>query len=118
MRRILRYATALLVGIAVTGGVALSSPPAGRTPILLVGIAQVYAVGAAIALRYRETLRRTDGPSWVSGAFAGVTTFGSLSLLNGVEPTPNFAVAVLGFGLAGFGLVAGVAFERAKHTSS
>ncbi|MFC4550868.1 hypothetical protein, partial [Halorussus sp. GCM10023401] len=109
MHRVLRYAVALLVGAAATGGVAAVTPAAERTPILLVGIAQVSVAGATIALRYPSALWRTDGANWTSAAFVGVATFGAVALLNGVETGPNFAAAALGVGLAWFGFVAGLA---------
>ncbi len=39
-------------------------------------------------------------------------------LLNGSEPTPNFATMVLGFGLAWLGFVAGVAFGVESEPSA
>lgn len=113
MRRALRYAVALLVGALVTGGVALVTPSAERRLILFLGIAQVYVVGTAVALRYPSVLRGSGGV-W-SGVFAGVTTFGTLSLLNGIDGGQNFAVAALAWGLAAFGFVAGVAHQREEN---
>lgn len=112
MNRLPRHAIALVVGTVVTGSVAFFEPSTGESLILLVGIALVYGVGTAIVLQYGSLLRSTDGPNWVSGAFAGIMTFGCLSLLNGVSPTPNFTVAVLGYGLSIVGFVSGVVFEH------
>lgn len=112
MNRLFRYAIALLVAAVVTGGVAFFQPQSAESAILLAGIAVVYTVETAIALPYWSVLRgtNTDSPNWVNGAFTGASTFGCLMLLNGSEPTPNFATMVLGFGLAWLGFVAGVAF--------
>jgi len=116
MDRTGRYAVALAIGVAVPAGVAAASP-ASRVPILLVGIAQTYAVGTAIALRFPGRLSRTDAPNWASGAFAGVLTFGTLALLQGVDAGPTLAATVLGWGLAAFGFVAGIAYERGESGS-
>ncbi|WP_049970029.1 hypothetical protein [Haladaptatus cibarius] len=116
MNRLLRHAIALLVSIVVTGSVAFFESPTDESLILLVGIASVYGVGTAVALQYGSLLRSTDGPNWLSGAFAGVMTFGCLSLLNGVTPTPNFTVMVLGYGLSIFGFISGVGFEHERET--
>jgi len=113
VNRTVRYAAAVAVGVAAPAGVAAVSP-GSRVPILLVGIAQAYAVGTAIALRFPDRLRRTDAPNWASAAFAGVITFGTLALLQGVDAGPTLAVAVLGWGLAAFGFVAGIAYERGE----
>jgi hypothetical protein len=118
MDRFPRYAIALLVGAGVTGGVAFFQPRTAESAILLAGIAVVYTVGTAIALSNWSSLRNSSGPSWVSGAFTGVSIFGCLMLMDGSEPTPNFAATALGFGLAWFGFVAGVAFENGRETSS
>ncbi|WP_435155980.1 hypothetical protein [Haladaptatus sp. DFWS20] len=61
MNRSLRYTLAIIVGAAVTGTVAFFEPPTDKSLILLVGIAQVYVIGTAIALRYESILRSTDG---------------------------------------------------------
>lgn len=113
MHRTVRYAVAVLVAAAVTGGVAAVTPRPERALILLLGIALVYAVGTAIALRYPYAVWGSDG-NWASGALAGVATFATLSLLEGVEGGRNLAVAALGWGLVVFGFVAGVAFERER----
>lgn len=118
MKRLPRYATGLLVASVVTAGIAFFEPPTGESLQLLLGIALVYGVGTVIALRYWPILRSKNGPKWVTGAFVGVMTFGCLSLLNGVAPSPNFGVAVLGYGLAGFGFVSGIAFEHGREPSS
>jgi peptidoglycan/LPS O-acetylase OafA/YrhL len=112
--RLRRYVAALVVAAAVTGGVAALTPPSDRSPILLLGVAQVYLVGTVVALRHPDALRRTDGPNWASGAFAGVLTFGCVSLLNGAPGGPNAAVVALAWGLGAFGLVVGVAIERER----
>lgn len=112
MRRALRYAVALVVAALVTGGVAVAAPATHGKLLLLAAIAQVYAVGTAIALRHPHAIRRTDGPRWASAAFAGVLTFAVVSLLHAVEPNPNLPVAVLGWGVGAFGFAVGLAFER------
>lgn len=114
MRRNPRYAVAVLVAVGVTGGVAAVTPRPERAVILLLGIAVVYAVGTAIALRYPDAIWGSGG-NWASGVLAGVTTFAGLSLLQGVEGGQNLAVAALGWGLVAFGFVAGVAFEREEN---
>jgi len=113
MHRALRYAVALVVAAAVTGGVALVTPDWGPHLILLVGIAQVYGVGTAVLLRYPSALWGGDG-NWASAAFAGVTTFATLSLLQGIDGGENVAAAALGWGLVAFGFVAGIAYERER----
>ncbi|UPW00902.1 hypothetical protein M0R88_02075 [Halorussus gelatinilyticus] len=112
MHRALRYAIALLVAAVVTGGVALVTPFSANRALLLVGIAQVYGVGTAILLRYPSAMWGSGGGNWVSAAFGGVTTFGTLSLLQGIDGGENLAAAALGWGLVAFGFVAGVAYER------
>jgi peptidoglycan/LPS O-acetylase OafA/YrhL len=114
VHRLVRYLVAVVVAAAVTGGVGFVTSPPDRSVILLVGVAQVYLVGTAVALRYPDALRRTDGPNWASGAFAGVLTFGCVSLLNGAPGGPNAAVVALAWGLGAFGLVVGVAIERER----
>ncbi|WP_227353007.1 hypothetical protein [Haladaptatus salinisoli] len=117
MNRSLRYSVAVVVGAVVTASVTFFEPQTTESAILLVGIAQVYVVGAAVALRYGSILRSTDGPKWASGAFAGVSTFACFGLLMGVGSKPNLAVVVLGYGLAAFGFAAGVAFEHERGDS-
>ncbi len=114
MRRALRYAVALVVAAAVTAGVVVLTPRPERHLILFAGVAQVYAVGTAVALRYPGALWGSGG-NWASGALAGVTTFGTLSLLQGIDGGQNLAAAALGWGLVGFGFVVGVAFERERE---
>jgi len=118
MRRNRRYGVSVLVGVVVTGGVAAATPNPLRELILLLGIAAVYVVGTAIALCRPDLLWGAEG-NWASAAFVGVLTFAGLSLLQGVDPARNFAVAALGWGLAAFGFVAGVAFahERERDAS-
>jgi len=115
VNRLGRYLVAAVVAAAVTGGVALLTPATDRSPILLLGVAQVYLVGTAVSLRHPDALRRTDGPNWTSGAFAGVLTFGCVSLLNGAPGGPNAAVVALAWGLGAFGLAVGVALERERE---
>lgn len=114
MPRPRRILVSLFVAAAVTAGVAAVTPPRDRSALLLAGVAQVYFAATVIALRHPDALRRTDGPNWTSGAFAGVLTFGCLSLLSGVPGGPNAAVVALGYGLGAFGLVTGVAIERER----
>ncbi len=59
MNRLFRYAIALLVGAVVVGGVAFFQPQSAESAILLAGIAVVYTVETAIALR---TGRFFEGP--------------------------------------------------------
>ncbi|WP_135853063.1 hypothetical protein [Halorussus salinus] len=113
MHRALRYAVALAVAAAVTGGVAVVTPDVGPHLILLVGIAQVYGVGTAILLRFPSALWEDD-VDWVSAAFTGVTSFGTLSLFQGIDGGENVPVATLGWGLVAFGFVAGIAYERER----
>ncbi|WP_243700438.1 hypothetical protein [Halorussus pelagicus] len=115
VNRVLRYAVALLVAAAVTGGVASVTQRSAHQLLLLTGIAQVYAVGTAIALRYPYAVWRS-GENWVSAAFAGVTTFGVVMLLAGIGSEPNLAAAALGWSLAVFGFVVGIVFERERNT--
>ncbi len=118
MNRLLRYVIALLVGAAVTGGLALLQPQTPESAILLAGIAVVYTVGTAVAIPHWSALRHFDSPNWTQGAFTGATTFGCVMLMDGVTPTPNFAVAALGLGLSWIGFVAGIAFEHEQRTPS
>ncbi|NHN48976.1 hypothetical protein G9464_15440 [Halostella sp. JP-L12] len=112
MDRTKRYALGVFVAAVVTGALYLAASPDAWSALLLVGVAQTYAVATAVALRHPDAWG-ASGNLW-SGLFAGVTTFGAFVLLNGVEPTPNLTVAALGFGLAGVGFTAGVAFERER----
>jgi Na+/melibiose symporter-like transporter len=111
MRRLLRYALAIVVALVVTGGVALVTPDLGPHLILLVAIAQVYGVGTAILLRFPSALWKDD-VNWVDAAFTGVTSFATLSLLQGLDGGENVPAATLGWGLVAFGFVAGIAYER------
>lgn len=116
MNRFARYAVASFVGVAVTVGVALVSP-VSRVLLLLVGIAQVYGFGTAIAFHVPELFWGPDESNWVNAVFVGVLTFSGFALLSGVESGLNVAVATLGWGLAMFGFVAGAAFERERADS-
>ncbi|WP_336360188.1 hypothetical protein [Haladaptatus sp. ZSTT2] len=118
MERAVRYALSVAVAIGVTGFVYLFAPPPETSWLVLLGVAQVYGVGTALWIRYAELLRSTEGPSWVSGAFAGVTTFGSIALLNGSATEMTIGIAALGFGLASFGFAAGVGFEHGREASA
>ncbi|MFC6733767.1 hypothetical protein [Haladaptatus sp. DYSN1] len=111
MNRFSRFALTVLVAVLVPAAVFLVAPPPETSWFVLLAIAVVYGVGAYYWLRYQRILRSTDGPSRVSGAFAGVTTFCCLALTSGVTHDATFGAAALGFGLASFGLAAGVAFE-------
>ncbi|MDG5778055.1 hypothetical protein VB773_03240 [Haloarculaceae archaeon H-GB2-1] len=102
MNRALRYLAALLLAAAVSGGVSLTTDSVA----LLVGIFVIYAVTTAIALRY-PTLVWGGESSLVSGVFGGGATFGGLMLADGVGADFHFAAAMLGLGLAGFGLTTG-----------
>ena len=113
MHRALRYGLALVVAAVVTGGVALVTPFSGTHLILLVGIAQVYGVGTAILLRYPSAM--WGGGNWVGAALSGVTTFATLSLLQGIDGGESFAATALGWGLLAFGFVAGIAYEREEN---
>ncbi|ELZ54059.1 MULTISPECIES: hypothetical protein [Halorubrum] len=103
MDRSLGYVVALLIAVGVTGMVALTS----RSPTLLFGIFGTYSVTAWIVLRYPVLVWGDATPSVPSGVFAGGATFGGLMLAQGTEANFDLAAAVLGLGLAGFGLATG-----------
>lgn len=105
MNRLVRYVVALLVATAVTGAVSFEY----HSIILLPGIFVVYALGFGIALRYPAPIwGRGWEDRWSSGVFAGGTTFGVLSLAQGVGPEFHFGAGVLGFGLTVFGVATGI----------
>lgn len=105
MHRLLRYVIALFVAGAITAGVATKF----HSVILLTGIFQVFTVAIIILLRYPSLMWRTDSETrWPSAVFAGVTTFGVLALAHGISVEFHFGAGVLGFGLAMFGMAAGI----------
>lgn len=99
-------ARSLAVGVAlsavVTAGTSALLDPSVQ---LLAGVAAVYLAGGAVSA-FRPAVWRVRGSKW-AGLFAGVNTFGALSLMNGVGPDPRFDIVVLGFGLGAFAYVCG-----------
>ena len=105
MHRLARYVIALIVGGAITTGVATEY----HSVMLLTGIFQVFTVAIAILLRYPSLMWRTDSETrWPAAAFAGGTTFGFLSLAQGIGVKYHFGAGVLGFGLALLGMSVGI----------
>lgn len=105
MNRLVRYGVALLIAITVTGVVSIEY----HSIVLLPGIIVVYALGIAIALRYPALLwGRGMDDRWSAGVFAGGTTFGVLSLAQGLGTGIHFGAGVLGLGLTVFGAATGI----------
>ncbi|MXR50648.1 hypothetical protein GRX03_03365 [Halovenus sp. WSH3] len=108
MRASLRYAVALVVGTAVTLGVA-----AVHTDLtILAGTVVIYALTAAVWLRYPSLLRldlnRSGSPNIALGGISGGASFGALTLGQAFGDPFHLGAAVLGFGLIQFGVVTGV----------
>ena len=105
MHRGTRYAVALFVAALVTGGVAV----AHHSIVLLPGVFVVYAVGVAVALRYPALLWGRDLDSRLPAAvLSGGTTFGVLSLAQGIGTEFHVGAGALGFGLTLFGVATGM----------
>ncbi len=104
MRRLTRYALALVISGAITVFAATLTDSA----LLLAGIGQVYAVGSAVVLR--PDIRRLASASGgtPSTVFVAVTVFGVLSIAEGLSSDYHFGAAILAGGLAYFGLVCGI----------
>lgn len=117
MRRPIRYALALVVAVVVTFGVAVEHD----SIFLFAGTFVTYALTAAAWLRYPSLLRPTGtgggGRNVASGVVAGGTAFGVLSLANGVGEGFHLGAAVIGFGLAAFGVVGGIWIADEAETS-
>lgn len=105
MHRPARYALALLVAGAVTGAVAVEH----HSIVLLPGVFVVYAAATAVALRYPALLwgRGVDDRRAVA-TFAGGTTFGTLSLAQGLGVEFHLGAGVMGFGLVMLGATTGI----------
>jgi len=103
MNRFVRYITAILIAGAITWVVSLTDP----TLEVLITNFGVYAVGAEITVRYREILWSHDTSPIPSGVFGGVVTAGITTLARAYGPEYNFGIAILGLGLAWFGLATG-----------
>jgi hypothetical protein len=114
MRRALRYAVALLVAGAVTAGVAAVH----HSIVLLPGVFVVYALAVAVTLRYPSLWfgRTESGARLASAAFAGGTTFGVLSLAQGLGVEFHLGAGALGLGLALLGAATGVWMADASAT--
>mgnify|MGYP006298724177 FL=1 len=111
MRRPMRYGLALLVAAVVTGGVALEH----HSVVLLPGVYVVYTLATAVALRYPAVVWGRDlEDRRASAAFAGGTTFGVLSLAQGLGVGFHLGAAVLGFGLVLFGASTGIWMAEAS----
>lgn len=105
MHRVNRYGIALLVAALVTGGVGLEY----HSIILLPGIFVVYACGITVALRYPDLLwGKTLDDRLPAAVLAGGTTFGTLSLAQGLGTEFHFGAGALGFGLTVFGVATGI----------
>ncbi|MFB6106674.1 MAG: hypothetical protein ABEJ70_06845 [Halobacteriaceae archaeon] len=109
MQTLVRYALAAAAGLAVAGALAAVATP---SPVLLVGVVESYAVAVALSLAHPDVLWGREYGGAASAVFAGATTFGVLSLAEGLGVDFNLGAAVLGFGLAWTGLAAGVAMVR------
>jgi len=103
MNRAARYVTALLVAGVVTWITSLTDP----STEILTGIFGIYAVTTEIVIRYPELMsgRRTAGLP--AGVFGGGATFGGLMLADGFGPEFQFGAAMLGLGIALFGVSTG-----------
>lgn len=105
MQRLTRYTLALLVAMVATAGTAVEN----HSVVLLPGVFVTYAVGVAVTLRYPGLVWGTDlDERWPAAVLAGGTTFGVLSLAQGLGPEFHFGAGVLGLGLALFGVGTGV----------
>ena len=103
MDRPAHYALSILFGATVTGIVALTT----RAWPILLGIFVTYALSAAICSRYPRLVWGGSAPSVPSGVFGGGAVFGALLLGWAVGGRFQFGAAMLGLGLASFGLVTG-----------
>jgi hypothetical protein len=105
MRQETRYGVAILVAAIITTGAAIVH----HSLQLLAGIFGIWALALAISLK-NPTLWRGDANTSrnASGILAGGTTFGVLSLAQGLGPEIHFGAGVLGFGLVVFGVATGI----------
>jgi hypothetical protein len=104
MRRLSRYGIAFVVA----GTVTTVAGTATGSVLLLAGIWQTYAAGTAVALRPEVRRVATALGETSSAVFAGVTTFGVLSVGQGLSDGFHAPAAILALGLAYFGLVCGI----------
>ncbi len=108
MRRPLRYLLALCIASGVTVGIAIEHD----SILLLFGTFVTYTMTVALWLRYPSLLRlngtRGDGFNIATGVVAGGTSFGVLTLSQGVGETLHLGAGVLGFGLIWFGVICGI----------
>ena len=103
MNRIARYVTALLVASLITGFTSLIDP----STRILFGIFGIYAVTAEIVVRYPQLVWSHNTPSLPAGVFGGGATFGGAMLADAYGPEYQFGAAMLGLGIAIFGLSTG-----------
>jgi hypothetical protein len=113
MDRTARYVVALLLAGGVTGLVTLTS----RSTELLVGIFGTYAMTIEICLRYPVLIWGDETSAVPSGVFGGGAVFGGLMLADGLGSEFNFAAAMLGLGLAAFGLATGYWMADSTNTT-
>jgi hypothetical protein len=100
-----QYAVTVAVGVvAVAAALWLHVPG-----VIAAALGVVYATAAYYTAEHPDLLRGREGPSLESGALAGVSTFGFVSL---VQVEPGFGVVALAFGLTFFGFANGVAYGR------
>ena len=93
MRRLTRYAIALLTASVVAGLVALLD----RSFSLLFGTFVIYALAVEITLRYPTLVWSADQQGGAAtGVFGGGITIGLFSLLQGFD---SYGAAILGVGL-------------------
>ena len=103
MDRPVHYLLAVLFAGALTGLVSLTT----RSVTILFGIFVTYALTAAICVRYPILVWGDAVPSTPSGVFSGGAVFGGMLLGSAFGADFQFGAAMLGLGLAGFGLATG-----------
>ncbi|WP_262178639.1 hypothetical protein [Haloarcula laminariae] len=103
MDRPVHYVLAVLFAGALTGLVALTA----RSVTTLLGIFVTYTLTAALCFRYPTLVWGDATASAPSGVFGGGAVFGGMMLGSAAGADFQFGAAMLGLGLAGFGLATG-----------
>jgi len=103
MNRPVRYVLALLLAGTLTVLVSLTT----QSSTILLGIFVTYALTAAICVRYPTLVWGNTLASTPSGVFGGGAVFGGMMLGSAVGDDFQFGAAMLGLGLASFGLATG-----------
>jgi hypothetical protein len=114
MDRLLHYVLAVLFAGALTGLVALTT----RSVTILLGIFVTYALTAALCFRYPILVWGDATASAPSGIFGGGAVFGGTMLGSAVGTDFDFGAAMLGLGLASFGMATGYWLADSSDLSS